>query len=278
MAPRSPHIGFCSQRFTAQPRVDRQRPKGLILSLALAAAAAQLSGCNTSESGAAGTSVRSGELGTASTIDPSQDLITSRRFTSGAYAGESGAFDLARDVLREEGFMLDRVDAAAGVITTRPKTTAGVATPWDSEQSSAEQEIDDLANRQQRTVRITFEPVDRPTPLATAAASGVAAATSEAPEPVADEVGWSDLRQTSLSQIGGEMRMSVRVIVERLNRPGWRVNPVSVRLSTYAIDTDLRQRGLSYQYAVARNNDVELSERLANEIVLRRHRAETGAK
>jgi hypothetical protein len=230
----------------------------------------------------------------AATVDPSQDLITSRRFASGAYAGESGAFDLARDVLREEGFILDRVDAAAGIITTRPKTTAGLATPWDAEQSSAEQEIDDLANRQQRTVRITFEPVERasttaatsttrkPTPVAPDA-SGIAAATSGTSEPTADEVGWTDLRQaslsqTSLSQTSGEMRMSVRVIVERLNRPGWRVNPVSVRLSTYAIDTDLRQRGLSYQYAVARNNDMELAKRLADEIVLRRHRAEVVPK
>lgn len=193
---------------------------------------------------------------------PPQDLITSRIIAPGAYSGEGGVFDLARDVLREEGFILDRVDAAAGVITTRAKTTAGIATPWDSEQSSAEQELDDLANRQQRTVRITFEParaVDH-------------AGTTE----TFDETGAADLRQGTLGVEGatGEVRMSVRVVVERLQRPGWRVNPVSVRLSTYCIDTDLQQRGLSYQFAVARGEDIELARRLADEIVLRRHRSE----
>lgn len=274
-------------------RLGRARPVRVAVRCAVAAAAALLAGCNSSgprQTQELGDAPGPSQLPTslAATVDPSQDLITSRRFASGAYAGESGAFDLARDVLREEGFILDRVDAAAGIITTRPKTTAGLATPWDAEQSSAEQEIDDLANRQQRTVRITFEPVERAsattapattTPTLTVpTAPGIAAATSGTSEPTADEVGWTDLRQASLSQTSGEMRMSVRVIVERLNRPGWRVNPVSVRLSTYAIDTDLRQRGLSYQYAVARNNDMELAKRLADEIVLRRHRAETVAK
>ncbi len=75
-------------------------------------------------------------------------------------------FDAAREVLSDYQFTLDRIDAARGVITTAPKSTAGLATPWDREQSSFRQEIEDLAHQQERVARITFEPADRPTRVA----------------------------------------------------------------------------------------------------------------
>lgn len=67
------------------------------------------------------------------------------------------AFDAAKDILVASRFELERVDAAAGVLSTVPKPTAGLATPWDSEQASLAQEVDDVVNRHLRTVRITFE-------------------------------------------------------------------------------------------------------------------------
>src|SRR5262249_38544450 len=51
----------------------------------------------------------------------------------------------------------ERVDSQEGVITTRPKFTAGIATPWDSEQSTIRQEFDDLFNQDERRIRVTFE-------------------------------------------------------------------------------------------------------------------------
>jgi hypothetical protein len=42
----------------------------------------------------------------------------------------AAVFDAARDVLREQGFELDRVDARSGVISTAPRASAGLATPW----------------------------------------------------------------------------------------------------------------------------------------------------
>jgi hypothetical protein len=72
-------------------------------------------------------------------------------------------FNAAREVLAEYRFTIDRVDAARGVITTYPKRTAGLATPWDREQSSLPQEFEDLAHQQERTARVTFEPPDAPT-------------------------------------------------------------------------------------------------------------------
>lgn len=67
------------------------------------------------------------------------------------------AFDAAKDILVASRFELERVDAAAGVLSTVPKPTAGLATPWDTEQASLSQELDDVLNRHLRTVRITFE-------------------------------------------------------------------------------------------------------------------------
>lgn len=80
------------------------------------------------------------------------------------------AFDAAREALRDYRFALDRVDANEGVLTTRPKATSGLATPWDREQTAFVDEIEDLAHAHQRRVRISFEraghtPGDDPSPI-----------------------------------------------------------------------------------------------------------------
>lgn len=72
-------------------------------------------------------------------------------------------FNAACEVLADYRFTIDRVDAARGVITTYPKRTAGLATPWDREQSSLAQEFEDLAHQQERSARVTFEPPEAPT-------------------------------------------------------------------------------------------------------------------
>lgn len=135
------------------------------------------------------------------------------------------AFDAARQVLRDQGFVLERVDAAAGVITTREKTTAGIATPWDREQSSVEQEVADLLQRQQRVVRITFDRT----------AAGLAA------ERVA---------------------MSVDVTVLRVHQPGFKIEPEAIRQSSFFFDPALGSRGLQPNYAVAVEQDVALADRI----------------
>ncbi len=66
-------------------------------------------------------------------------------------------FDAAREVLMDYRFAIDRVDARLGVITTYPKRTAGLASPWDREQSSMNQEWEDLVNEQRRVVRVEFD-------------------------------------------------------------------------------------------------------------------------
>lgn len=116
-------------------------------------------------------------------------------------ASPSAVFDASREVLMEYRFALDRVDATRGVITTHPKRTAGLVTPWDREQSGLDQEWEDLLNEQRRVVRVEF---DR--------------------DPSSGDDAFT--------------RARVQVEVLRTNRPGWRVETESVRLSNHARTRD----------------------------------------
>ena len=149
----------------------------------------------------------------------------------------SDAFEAARDVLAAERFELERVDAGAGVLSTTAKPTSGLATPWDGEQSTTRQEFEDLGNRQQRRVRVTFEP-----------------------EPAGPEIP-SDLRQSGSALVG-----RVEVTVERIRRTQWRLETTAVRFSSFAVDPELQSRGMWPQYTVAVAQDPLLAGRLAEEI------------
>lgn len=151
------------------------------------------------------------------------------------------AFDAARLVLRDMHFDLERVDARIGVITTAAKPTAGLATPWDREQQSAGQEIEDMLQHQQRVVRITFEP----TPVAPGEGEPALIDLVEAPEPT---------------------MMRVKVYIERVHRPNWRVDSTSIRLHSYAYDEELDKRDMVPSYDVAVAEDRDLAARLAEMI------------
>jgi len=149
------------------------------------------------------------------------------RVAPGQYAR---AFDAAREELRARRFSLERVDAAEGVITTQAKPTAGLATPWDGEQSSARQEVEDWVNQQKRTVRVTFEPGE-----------------------------GSDLEH-------GEVTARVWVTVWRTQWAHVRPSSKSVTLTTTAWDPTDLERGRSASYDVARERDETLEARLAQAI------------
>jgi hypothetical protein len=149
------------------------------------------------------------------------------------------AFEAAKDTLTSYRFELDRVDAAAGIITTKPKPSAGFATPWDEEQSGLNQELEDFLNDQLRRVRITFE---------TAVAAG---AGDPAP----------DLR-TDPGPITGR----IEVIVDRVRRAGWRLETTSMRYSSFTRDPALVERGMWPTYTVPLSQDPELAARLADGI------------
>lgn len=163
---------------------------------------------------------------------------TTLRIPAGKYAA---AFDAARHELRDAGFMLERVDAYTGIITTWPSGSAGFATPWSQDQSTVRQEFNDFFQRHNRTVRITFEPAEP--------------ATLPAGENPPD-----------LRALDADLLMRTRVVVERNYRPGWRINTTSIRHSTYATDPDLVARGMQPGYSVARAEDRLLAQRIAERI------------
>lgn len=144
------------------------------------------------------------------------------------------AFEAAKESLREARFQLERIDAAAGVITTRAKSTGGLMTPWDADQSTARQEWDDMLNRQSRQVRVRFAPVD----------------------PAAREL--EDLREYA-----GPVRAEIEVVVLRTARPNWRIQTKSVTNSRFTRDPAAIERGIGYDYDVPETRDPELSARLS---------------
>lgn len=158
----------------------------------------------------------------------------------GAYAR---AFDETRDLLLARQFTLERVDARAGVITTQPKPTAGLATPWDTEQSSFRQEVEDLMNQQERQVRVVFAPAEEsdPTP-----------GPGDAPV---------DLREAP-----GPLVARFEVSLLRVSVPGARVEPSAIYLSSRTVDPALRDRGVGPRDRIAIAQDPELSGRLADDL------------
>ncbi len=138
------------------------------------------------------------------------------------------AFDASRQALREYQFELERVDATEGVITTAPKASAGIATPWHREQSTLGQEFNDLLNQHERAIRIEFVPVPAD---ASQASSGV-----------------------------------IRATVFRLQSPGVRPASRAIGSTTTTLDPKLTERGIWAGQLVPSGEDPDLAVRLARRI------------
>ena len=150
----------------------------------------------------------------------------------------AAAFDQSRDVLRDLGFILDRVDGQLGVITTHPKGTGGLATPWDQEQSGLGDRLEDAVEKHRRVVRIEFVP--------------------EGLEPGSAEI--LDLRTDQRA-----IEARVGVTIYRAHQPGWRLNPQAILESSYTHDPQLDARGMGL-YSVALRQDEELARRIVERV------------
>ena len=158
----------------------------------------------------------------------------------------ASSFAAVQDVLREYRFELERIDARHGVITTRSKPTAGLVTPWDREQTTTRQEVEELINQELRMVRVEFlpagiEPSTRPTltPANTA------------------EADLDDLRSQQQP-----LRIAVLVNIMRVHRPGRQLSTKSIRSSTIYADPELWQRGLAPMSVEVLGRDERLESRL----------------
>ncbi|QKK09986.1 MAG: hypothetical protein HND58_18745 [Planctomycetota bacterium] len=81
--------------------------------------------------------------GCASAVDHSGQFT----FATNDY---TAAFDTTRDVLRSYRLDLDRIDAAAGVISTAPEFSPGLLQPWSPLQTGLGDEWEDTLNHQSR--------------------------------------------------------------------------------------------------------------------------------
>lgn len=163
------------------------------------------------------------------------------------------AFTAARDVLHSYRFPLDRIDARAGVLTTRTSASAGFLTPWSGQETTISQEWEDTIHNQQRRVEIVFSPVDAPIEI-----------------PLAPESSESDLRTDQARETAKDLIESpkatnahVKVVVERTYQFGWRPNTRSTYLSSLTEDS---QPNVPSRVQVDISDDPYLAGRIAADI------------
>lgn len=141
------------------------------------------------------------------------------------------AFDVVKDTLREQGFELERVDARAGIITTRPQNSSGFFTPWVTSERRGRDEVASSLHRQRRIVEVRF-------------------------------LGGEGDRRTAAAPV----TVDVSARVERVYQPGVRATPASVRLRHVSEDLT-RGAGSDDIFAVDHGTDralaYELNRRIA---------------
>lgn len=143
-------------------------------------------------------------------------------------ASGDAAFFAAKDVLRDFGFQLERVDSTAGIITTAPKVSHGLATPWDATQSTAGQELSEYLNNERRRVRITFRSDDNSTQPSTQRSN-----------------------------------LDVEVTLYRMQDPGLRPAPRAIVTTSRTTDPIAAPQGTAWQYEVPVSRDPALESRIA---------------
>lgn len=155
---------------------------------------------------------------------------TTTPIVAGGYAE---AFDEVKDVLRDQGFELERVDARAGIITTRPQSSSGFFTPWVTSERRLRDEVEASFHRQRRVATVRFLG------------------------------GEGDRRM-----VDGPLTIDVDVRVERVYQPGVRAVPTSVRLRH--VSEDPRHGDVSAElFAVDEGADRALAAELNRRIVRR---------
>ena len=158
------------------------------------------------------------------------------------------AFTQTRELLIARGFELERIDATRGVISTQPKASAGVFTPFDLRQGSLRQELDDTLNQQRRVVRVEFAPV-----------------VPEAREPRIDAPGIAPTISPLALGAGEPLVARFGVVLERRTSTDLVMEPESIRLISRAQDRMLSERGLpAIGYAPVRQDRLYAGELAAD--------------
>lgn len=159
------------------------------------------------------------------------------------------AFDRARETLVDLGFTLNRIDAAAGVLTTQPLPATGIAAPWERQQASLAGEFADSIHPQSRSVRIEFVP----------AALIEAIPSDDARNQIKVD------RSTGAIDTAEPLAARVTVLIERTYRPGLRPQIADVVRSRRSFDPRF-DAGRAFSVIIQRDADLEnvIAQRIGN--------------
>lgn len=158
------------------------------------------------------------------------------------------ALDAARQVLLDQGLTIERVDAAAGVVSSAPAQSAGLFTPWDSTASSLADEVEDAARPHLRSVRISFVPVE-----------AIA-------DPPVGTPGSSFAPPFDVRAAEGPRRVVVQSFVYARHKPNLRLETETIRRSRAFNDPSLVARGMQPTHLEPTREDPEYARRLAADL------------
>jgi hypothetical protein len=169
-------------------------------------------------------------------------------------------FDSATQVLRDNGFVIDRRDYRFGQITTRPQGSPNIFEVWNPQNTTADQAIESTLASEQRRVSVTFTGIASPD------------MASDLPLPPAEGSGEGPPTQTGsdpASKMAAGYAVQVRVILERRQIPTRRMAG-SARRNVFsnlsAPPRDLIDRGITASYFEPVGRDEYLEARLIKQI------------
>ncbi|MGI9014459.1 MAG: hypothetical protein ACR2GY_09450 [Phycisphaerales bacterium] len=142
----------------------------------------------------------------------------------GAYAQ---TFDAAIECARDMGLYPETIDRRAGIITTTPRMAGSILEPWDRQNASLSQSLENTLQHQRRVARFEFVPVDQ-----AGDADDVPGETSQASVVPLDPV------DDDLTQSEHPLRLDVIVMVEREYRPGIRRSTWTHHVQSRTIEID----------------------------------------
>lgn len=158
------------------------------------------------------------------------------------------ALDAARQVILDHGLTVERVDAAAGVVSSAPAQSAGLFTPWDRTQSGLADEIEDAARPHFRSVRVSFVPAEAPG------------------DPAIGTPGSSFAPPVDVRLGDGPLKVVVQAFLYSRQRPNLRLETESIRRSRRFNDPALVARGMQPSHLEPEREDPEFARRLTADL------------
>jgi hypothetical protein len=171
-------------------------------------------------------------------------------------------------LLRDRGFIVDRQDLRAGLITTRPRISPTYLEPWNATNTTSEQVVASTISNQRRIVRIWIRPTGEVPPT-------FVSADSEAPQTQPDPQAQTQPATDAASNLAAYPSYAVRVevFVERAQQPNRRLsgsmNSGSAFNDLKDVPTEYKRRGIEGFYWEPIGHDSYLEQRLLVELLQR---------